>query len=512
MMSVPNRQPQLNGNSLRIAFVLLLLLLLSACDEDNGNDDGNNSVPTPDAQLANIVELRVDVGRATAFNIPDRNGAEVFTLVEGDRIEAGGRSEPDALGTVFYVVRFGDRSGWIAETQVEVLRGDVETLLLVPSDAFALNVIEETEQAQARTPDNNDDLVFQVFAQAVVDDAVVYESPDLESAVLRTVSAGTQLEIIASTIPDAEGLIFYGIRLQPQGQGWVTNRMFEHIGDLTLRQQVVLESSVLTPTPTLAPAQATALAAMPSDTPIPPSSTPVIIGPTLPPEGANLTPTTTLTPFGGADIAGQAGDTDSLITATRTPDATATPLSSPTPLPTSTPRTIRPAEPPLLTIELPAGWQEGHVLLPLVSSIYLDTEIVLSVYEGPLSDGATGRISVLWRFPPLLPSSEELSLWPNAVLYLRSLLFSDCTHGIYESPNPAARERFPIGGIEAEGAWFSVVNCLDGSPDVRGWFVTLQAEGENYAFYMTVEPVEGSDRALTELQAITQSIRFIPTP
>lgn len=512
MILAQNPRLQLNGNSKWFGLILVLMLaLLVACGDggdENGTDDSDAGNIAPATQMANTVELQVTVGRATAFNIPDRNGVEVFTLVEGDRVESAGRSEPDALGTVFYVVRFGDLSGWVAETQVEVLRGSPEDLLLVPSDAFALNVIEETEQAQQRsgTAVNDGAAAFQVFAQALVDAAPVYASPSLDAEVLQTVDTGAQLEIIASTMPTADGLVFYGIRLQPQGQGWVTNRTFEHVGNLDLRQRVVIEDSILTETPTLEPAAATALALAPTVTPVPPSPTSVASGPTLPPQTDNLpSQTPSITPF--VNESAQPDEAGSAAQATTNPIATATPTtsSSPTAAPTATPRSIRPAEPPLLDIALPANWEALHLLVPLESSIFLDTDIVLSLYEGPIDAETTGRIQVLWRFPDLYPVGQESTLWPNAVLYLRNLLYTDCTIGIYTDQ----RQEYSIGGRPAIGTTFSAINCLNGSPDVAGWFGALEVEGENYVFYMTVEPASQIDTARAVLQSVVRSINFV---
>jgi len=489
--------------------MILLLALLVACGDGSGDDDNNDggnadaNAPRP-TQMAATSQLRVTVGRATAFNIPDRNGAEVFTLVEGDTVEAAGRSEPDALGTVFYVVEFGDLSGWLAETQVEVVRGNPDSLLLVPDDAFALNVIEETEQARIRSGESNENLGFQVFARALEDNAIVYDEPDLEAEIIQTVESGTQLEIVASTIPTADELVFYSVRLPGQGLGFVTNRMFEHVGDLSLRQQIMLEDSVLTATPTRDPDEATALALAPTLTPFPPSATPAGET-TLPPESANIaSPTLTLTPFGTNPES--AGDTAATPAISPTITPTSTPASSPTPFPTATPRSLRPAEPPLLELGLPPEWDQAHALVPLESSIFQDTDIVLSVYEGPVGGDATGRITVLWRFPEIFPTnSEEVTLWPNAVLYLRSLLFSNCTVGIYTDQ----REFYSIGGRQAEGTTFSAIDCLDGSPDVAGWFGALQVDGENYVFYMTVEPAGEINRTRGFLQSLVRNASFV---
>ena len=485
--SVPNPPRPLNGNnSARVLLLILVLLTVVACGNGNGDDKDsseNDNAPTQ-INLADTVELRVIVGRATAFDLPDRNANEVFTLVEGDRVDAAGRSEPDALGTVFYVVRFGNATGWIVETQVEVVKGNAEDLLITPNDAYSLSVPQETSLAQARTAEGPATPSFAAVAVARGDGAPVYGAIDRSSEIIVRLETGTELEILASTTPDQDNVVWYWVRMAQTDSAWVTDIDFEVIGNLQTRQQIILATS--TPTATLEPRV---------------TVTNTLFAPTTDTDNTDSTSsdlTATPTPSPTLDAPSP------LESATTTPTLSRTPRISVTPAPTVTPRSIRQAEPPLLEIDLPAGWEQEHVLVP-IESAFVATEIVLSLYEGPLASDVTGRITVLWRFTEVVPQSSELTLWPNAVLYLRSLLFRDCS----VADHPELRRTYVIGGRDAIGSILQVINCLDGSPDLAGWFAALDVDGENYVFYMTIEPADRIQEMQPELRSIVESIRFI---
>lgn len=167
---------------------------------------------------------------------------------------------------------------------------------------------------------------------------------------------------------------------------------------------------------------------------------------------------------------------------------------------------IRPAEPPLITIQVPEGWEEVHVKIP-ISSTFVAGDVLLSVFEGPLPGNTTGYIWVVWRFPNFLsPTATDLDLWADAIWYLRSLLFEGCNIG------PAGRRTYTIGGQEATGGIFAAVDSPehDCAWDVAGWFAGLRHEGENYIFYMGVEPADMITEVRPHLQEVVDSITFIP--
>lgn len=461
----------------------MLVFLIGACGAE---DEGRPAPPaqTPSPEIAATVELRVDVGRATVFSRPDRNAAVIYNLVEGDTIAAAGRSEPDALGTLFFAIRVGDTFGWIAETQVEVIEGEAEALLVIPDDSF----VEENGDGGTGVAQSDDPATpeFQVFVVAQVENAPIYDTASLDAPVIDSANMGDQLEVRISTSVDESGLQFFGVALRDR-LAWVSNIEFEVIGNLDIRPQLDLNGEDSSPTATLFSSATATTSQVQAETP-------------------TLTATTTQSPANNNNSSGAPTlPPESTTTPSPSPSPTFTPDLSATPSATSTPPTIREAEPPLLTLDLPPGWEELHLLVP-IESAYAEGDIIMSVYEGPLAEGSIGHIWILWRFFRVLPSDDDLSLFPEGLLYLRSLLFSDCNIGVF----PENRMNYSIGGQEAVGTIFSAVDCSDGSADVAGWFATLNYEGENYAFYMAVEPAEAYQDARNTLRDLIQTVRFIP--
>jgi hypothetical protein len=320
-------------------------------------------------------------------------------------------------------------------------------------------------------------------ARVIVTQATVFTAPSRDAPVLMNLFEGDLRHILGKSAPDALGTIFYLLDLGNQ-TGWILETQVELRGDAAL--VALVDAPTLSPTPTTSPS---------------PEPTQVVIVPTA---TASAAPTLTLSPE---------------TPLPPSPTATASPTlgegtTEPTPLPTPTPfgfandaTSLRPGAAPPLTITLPDGWQAAHILVPITGSL-ASGDIRMTVYEGPLPDGMTGHIWVVWGFPnilPLRPGEEfQVSLWADSIQYLRGLLFTGCNIGLF-SDN---RRPYTIGGYEGEGTTYSAVSC-EGASDIAGWFVGLQANDVNFVFYMGVEPVEAVSNGLTHLQAILDTVSFV---
>lgn len=465
MTSAPNPPQRLSGSKWLILSLLLVLLVACGGGDDNGDRDSDNAATPTSANGFYTVELRVDVTQASVFARPSRAANVVYNLVEGDVVRAVGRSDPDELGTIFYAIDLGDSPGWIAETQVEPL-GNTDPLIIIPLAAYDPAEVAADSDAPP-TPG------FGVVARPYTANAPIYAAPDETSEVVRIAGETETLEVVFVTNYTLETR-YFGVRLE-RGFGWIDERDFLVSGDITTLSPV----AVGVPTPTRSPA-----------TPIPTTDPAVIVTPTL-----------TDTPRNTPTVAAS----DSTMAANVVPNTSvpATTRPSLTPTVTLTPASIQAIEPPPLSITLPTGWEGVHVNVPITSAFANDS-LNLSLYEGPLISADRAYIWVLWQFDLLLDQTGELSLWPNALLYLRSVLFSGCNIGVY----PDDRRSYPVGDRSGTGTIFSAVGCGPDAPDVAGWLVALPVGAENYLFYVGISPVENVLQARDEVQAILDTIRF----
>lgn len=559
MTLAPNPRQRLSGNEhfrrcRVIVSILVFLLALVACSGDNG---GQNPEPSPtETALSGPAMLRVMVARASVFALPHRNAEVVYNLVEGDTVAVLGRSEPDELNTVFYLIQIGEQPGWVAASQVELLPS-AEELRVVQAPTL-------TREAPTELPVTP---IYDAVARITVSTTIL-SRPGFDGTPLKAAEPGDEFVIVARTPPNVDGVVFYGVRIET-GIGWLPDTEVEVIGEALAVEVVVTE------TPTLGPSTVIAdVAGSPTPTSGLPSLMPALTA-TLPggamaqvvvaeapvldfpdadasvllmaTEGQtfNLVAVTPINAEGivyygiqletgtgwlqGAmvDVSGDLSAVRVVLTSTPAasptvtpfvvaPEVTTTPMPSPTatvadatdvatPAPTIGTPSVRYAEPPLLTLDLPAEWDEGHFLIPITSA-FVEGHIILSVYEGPLMEGADGHIWVVWRFPNILPyGAESVDLWADAILYLRSMLFLDCNILV----DTEGRTTYTIGGQEAVGTIFSAVDCPGEAEDVAGWFAGLQYEGENYIFYMGVEPASLVTEGIPYLRQIVNSITFI---
>jgi len=299
-------------------------------------------------------------------------------------------------------------------------------------------------------------------AVIAVERAVVFPWPDRNAPPLTYLFEREQVTVRGQSADGAFWLVAVGA-----GEGWILAAQADRIDDAPL-PVIELNAPDATSTP---PATLTRTPALTSTSTPAKSATPRATPPTL-----------TITPF---------------------PPPTSAALNVPEGVgATSTPRSIWPGTPPPLTLELPAGWQAAHVLLPFQTPASL-REVPMSLYEGALPGGATGHLFLFWGFPNVTSPTGEISLWTDALQLLRgSLVDQSCNLGIDLTP-----KMYRVGGHEAAGTLFSAVDCA-GEPDTAGYFAALQVEGGNYAFFFAVEPPGAFADQLPTLQAILDSVRF----
>lgn len=303
-------------------------------------------------------------------------------------------------------------------------------------------------------------------AVIAVERAVVFPRPDRSAPPLTYLFEREQVTVRGQSVDGVFWLVAVGA-----GEGWILAAQADRIDDAPLPViELIAPDATSTPpatltrtpapTPTQAKSATPRMAATPRTTP----------------------PTLTITPF---------------------PPPTSAALDVPEGIgATSTPRSIWPGTPPPLTLELPAGWQAAHVLLPFQTPASL-REVPMSLYEGALPGGATGHLFLFWGFPNVTSPTGEISLWTDALQLLRgSLVDQSCNLGIDLAP-----KTYRVGGHEAAGTLFSAVDCA-GEPDTAGYFAALQVEGGNYAFFFAVEPPGAFADQLPTLQAILDSVRF----
>jgi hypothetical protein len=320
-------------------------------------------------------------------------------------------------------------------------------------------------------------------AEAViaVERAVVFLRPERDALPLTYLYQRERVPVRGQT-PDG---VFLLVTVNDM-DGWILSAQVDLTGDLSQIAVVTgTGTSVPTPAPFLTPAPPTPTLTM---TPFPaatsegqPTETPFPTRTPLP----SLTPT----------LAGGALQTVPVVT---TDDMTVGPDS----IPTSP--SIRVGSPPPLSITLPEGWQAVHLLLPFRTYDAIQ-DVPLSIYTGSLPGGVTGYIYLFWGFPTIANPTGENNLWASGLQLLRGTLVGEsCNLGIKQE-----QQTFYVGGKEAIGTYYSAVSCV-GENDTAGWFAALQVDNGNYAFFTAVEPLDALPAQAPNLQAILDSVQFLP--
>jgi hypothetical protein len=164
-----------------------------------------------------------------------------------------------------------------------------------------------------------------------------------------------------------------------------------------------------------------------------------------------------------------------------------------------------PGVPPPLEITLPDGWQAAHLVVPLRTFDDNLHDIPLTIYFGPLPGDASAFIYLYWGFPNTVDwVTGEFNLWADGVQLLRgSLVGETCNLGVYD------QQTFMVGGLEGVGAYYQAADC-EGESDTAGWFSTLRVNNGSFAFFVAVEPWEARTAQRDTLQAILDSVKFLP--
>ncbi|NJL93523.1 MAG: hypothetical protein HC915_07210 [Anaerolineae bacterium] len=109
---------------------------------------------------------------------------------------------------------------------------------------------------------------------------------------------------------------------------------------------------------------------------------------------------------------------DLASTAQAAPTATL-PEDAPTLQPTENPTGFREGVPPPLQMDLLPGWQAAHILVN-IDTAYLQGELPVSLYQGPLSNGAVGTLWLIWAFPNIITELDnQPDLYRDALQLLR---------------------------------------------------------------------------------------------
>jgi hypothetical protein len=213
-------------------------------------------------------------------------------------------------------------------------------------------------------------------------------------------------------------------------------------------------------------------------------------------------PTATLTPTPG-------------VLPTRTPFATQTPAPeatavdtgalTPTATPTDEAPPMLPGVPPPIQITLPEGWATANLTVPLRTFDGELHDIPLTIYFGPMPGDVKAFIYLYWGFPNTVDwVTGEYNLWADGVQILRGSLIGDsCNLGVYD------QQTFMVGGLEGVGAYYQAADC-QGENDTAGWFATLRVYNGSFAFYVAVEPWNARTAQRDNLQAILDSVMFLP--
>lgn len=457
---------------IKIMLGLLMSLILVAC---NGQQ---NSPTAPTATTNPFPRMRVIVSEAMVFAHPSREADVLFRLIEGDQMTVLARTEADGLGVPWYQVGQGEEFGWIAGSQVEV-SGDlsrvrVAALYTPPTTPLATEVIPtltpvpETVQATVRSVE-----------------ALIYPQPDATLAEVMRLPQGETADIIGRMVDESGTDTFFFLGRNRTPLGWVQAVDVTVSGDISTVATVAdaLSSALPTEVSNLITPEATSTTAPLTEA----SPTP---GPTL---MFTATVTSTSTPAVTADLAS---------TSQAAPTATDFPVDPS--VPTMTPAPFQRGEAPPLQITLPDGWEAAHALVNL-NTAYIQGNLPVSLYTGPLENGATGTIWLIWGYPNVTdPISQQINPYADGVQLLRGLVVDaeNCTMGL-----GSERRQYKIGGLDAVGTIYSASPCLDGS-DVAGFFAAMHLYGMNFAFFVEVEPVAQVGPGLREMQTILDSVQF----
>ena len=294
-----------------------------------------------------------------------------------------------------------------------------------------------------------------VTALIAVERAFVFPIPDRLAEPLTYLFERERVPVLAVS-PDG---VFLLTSVDGQ-QGWILRAQVELEGDLSQLERPVTSTPAASPT-----------AAPRRFTPTPIGAATATAAP-----GQN-----DLTPAPGMTAAAQDGDVD-----------------------TGDLPPVLPGAPPPLTIALPDGWEALDLVVPFRPLAGNLTDVPLTIYFGPLSGGARGFIYLYWGFPNVATLDGEINLWADGVQLLRgSLVGESCTLGLYE------QKMFSIGGLEAVGASYQTSDCA-GETDTAGWFGVVQVYGGSFAFYTAVEPLHAIVDQRDALQAILDSVEFLP--
>lgn len=311
-------------------------------------------------------------------------------------------------------------------------------------------------------------------AVIAVERAIVFPQPDRSAEPLTYLFEREQVPVRGRSADGA----FWAVTVDER-EGWILAAQADLAGDPTALEVIEPDEADVASAPTDDPSLDVTPEATPDASPSAPPTAPHTPRPTLTPEEpapAPLTPT--------------ARPTSAAIE----PPNVATPTQA----------RIFPGTPPPLTLDLPAGWQAAHIVLPFRTPLSV-SEVPMSLYEGALPGGASGHLFLFWGFPNVTGPSGEIDLWTDALQILRgSLIDPSCNLGIDLEP-----KTYTVGGHEAVGTLFSAVDC-EGEPDTAGFFAALRIEGGNYAFFFTVEPPGAFADQFPALREALASVRFQP--
>lgn len=331
-------------------------------------------------------------------------------------------------------------------------------------------------------PKENTVMPGPVWAIVAVERAGVFPAPDRNAEPFTYLYQREQTAVHGQT---ADGVFL--LTTVDGTDGWIVRAQVDITGDLA---QVAVVDAALSletspspgPTVTLIASPSVAFTGQPTQEPLP----------THTPQQASRTPLATRTPLPTLTPPGTPSPDTSLFS---------TDLSTPGPDTVSTSPAIHPGSPPPLTITLPEGWSEGHLLVPF-RTLDMIRDVPLTIYTGPLDGGATGYIYLFWGFPSVASPSGEINLWADGLQILRGSLVSEtCNLGIYE------QQAFSVGGREAIGTYYQADSC-DGEEDTAGWFAALQMGGGNFVFFTAVEPFDALPAQRPALQTILDSVVF----
>jgi hypothetical protein len=222
--------------------------------------------------------------------------------------------------------------------------------------------------------------------------------------------------------------------------------------------------------------------------------------------GSLQPPTPTVTPFQMPTATPVILPTRTLLpTQTPAPEATLAPDVTAPATPQAQAPVMLPGVPPPLEITLPEGWETVHLVVPLRTFDNQMHDVPLTIYFGTLGGNVNAFIYLYWGFPNTVDwITGEYNLWADGVQILRGSLVGDtCNLGVYD------QQTFMVGGLEGIGAYYQAADC-QGENDTAGWFTTLRVYNGSFAFYVAVEPWDARTAQRDNLQAILDSVTFLP--